>query len=201
MVNRENIKLALNSKLLVRVEDTNAKECTSRYHDGKEYRYAVIRCENGAPGWLYLPVDAHIAIRRANVSPGDDVELLKTMRMGVPQFGVTIVGDASSAAFDALPASPETARPQALPTPAVQTQRSPAVQPYNRGAVAVAAQPAPADGANTALGKRCFRAAVDVLAEARQYAIDTYQWDLEVNAEDVRALGISFLIGEQRGGR
>jgi hypothetical protein len=201
-MNRDNIKLAINTKLIVRFEDLNAKECTSKYHDDKEYRYSVLRADTGAAAFLYVLVDCHLAIRRANVSAGDDVELLKTMRMGQAQYGVTILGDAYTDAettrvMRTAPASapgvyaPASAPRQALP------QQQPAA---TRGATALApvAQPIAEVHPLEQIMARCFvvggRALWTAYTELQALGCNYDQPTIE----DARAAGISMFIERTR---
>ncbi len=201
-MNRENLKLAVNTKLIVRIEDMNAKECTSRFHDGIEYRYSVMRAENGLAAFLYLPVDGHLAMRRANVSAGDDVELIKTMRMGQAQYGVTILGDATEPPSAQAPPprgdepQPQTAR---LVAPAPPRQAPP--QPITRGAVALA--PTPAQAINVVhpmeqLMTRCFVVGGRALWTAyNELKAAGCEYD-QPTIEDARAAGISMFIEKTR---
>lgn len=192
-MNRENLKLAVNTKLIVRIEDMNAKECTSRYHDGIEYRYSVMRAENGLAAFLYLPVDGHLAMRRANLSAGDDVELIKTMRMGQAQYGVTILGDAT----EPYEPQPQTAR---LVAPAPPRQALPP-QPQSRGAVALApvpVQPIAEVHPLEQIMTRCFVVGGRALWTAyNELKAAGCEYD-QPTIEDARAAGISMFIERTR---
>jgi hypothetical protein len=190
---RENIKLAVNTKLTVRIEDTNVKECTSRFHDDKEYRYSVLRADTGAAAFLYVLVDCHLAIRRANVSAGDDVVLLKTMRMGQPQYSVTILGDAHT---DAETTHVTRTAPVSAPRQAPPPQQAAAT----RGATALAPvlQPVAEVHPLEQIMTRCFvvggRALWNAYTELQALGCNYDQPTIE----DARAAGISMFIERTR---
>lgn len=176
-MNRENLNLnKTNSKLVVRFEDMSSKECRSNFHDDKEYRYSVQRADTGAAAFLYVKVDAHLAIRRANVRADDEVELVKTMRMGEPHYSVTILSDANTDAEPTRVVRPAPAR-QAL---------APIAQPVE--------QVHPAEQLVT----RCFvvggRSLWNAWKELQSLGCDYDQPTIE----DARAAGISLFIDRSR---
>lgn len=192
------IKLITNVPCVFTLESNSGKESSSQFSDGVEYMYSVV-CQ-GEESILYLPVDGELAIRRSGAQAGDEVQLTKTMQNNRAVFTVRIFSDAHLAVPTPPPAMPRAYAPAPRPveTPGVrmlapQSQIAPA--PHSVAPIVHE------DGNNTALAKRCFTAAIDVLAHAKAYGQEKYAMPLNFNEEDVRALGISFLIGAQKGGR
>ena len=196
---KSKIKLVTGVPCRFTLENDKPREMSSKFTDGVEYMYSVVH--QGEQSILFLPVDGMLAIKRVGAQEGDEVELTKATAQ---DRSIVYQCRRFSDAHLAMPAPPPAPRPapetqgvrmlaprsQVVPSPiyapAAQTQAAPA--------------PVQTDGANTALAKRCFRAAIDVLVDARAYG-QQHQVELTFNEEDVRALGITFLIGEQKAGR
>jgi hypothetical protein len=208
-MNRQILKPQVDVPLVVLLDKgPEGKETTSQRGD-LQFQYTV----NDDSCVMWLPPEARAAIMRSGAQAGDTVQLVKSLRGKNAFWNAQVLPDAA----EPPPPPPANTRLVA-PRPAYAYQPNnendefakvdPRYSQPNGRAQAGAARlnPPPtaaatqADGLNTAAGKRCFQAAIDVLAAARHYAQETYHWDLEVNAEDVRALGISFLIGERNGG-
>jgi hypothetical protein len=89
-MNKPKIKLIANVPCALTLENPHGKETTSQFHDGVEYMYNVI-CQ-GEPSVLFLPADGSLAITRLAPRPGDEIELLKTLRSNRPFFQARHVG-------------------------------------------------------------------------------------------------------------
>ena len=191
---RENIRPALNQKLVLRVEDTRTKEYKSNFHDAIDYRYAV-KTANGNSAFLYVPVDGHLAIRRANVADGDDIQLIKAKVGGEVVFTVMVLGDSHDARGGGR-AQPETRQAQparpALPARVyVDDSGTPA-------AVAPIAQPIKAVHPLEDTMQRCFLVAGRALWHAyEELTAQGCAYDVPT-IEDARAAGISMFIERTR---
>jgi hypothetical protein len=173
---RENLRLKMTQPITCVVEETNAKETTSQYQDGVQWRYSV-RTQNG-PAYLYLDVDAHIAVRHAKVVPGDEIEIVKLMRAGKLTYNVRVVSDAHE--------QPETRYDQREPEPEPQPIRT--VQPLAVRQPVVEVNPTEAMMQSLLVisGRANMNAYKQLIAEG--FIVDAPLWD------DIRSNAISMFI-------
>ena len=181
MQRRQIIKPQMDVPIVVKLD--SRPEGTER--DGKfgvDYQYIV----NDDRGVMWLPREARDQLVRCGAQQGDEVQIVKSMRGRVSLFSVQVVPDSDP--LDEPPTPPRTNGHPAVPG-----------QPRTNGH-ALAQQtrtvaPSPAAG-NMATGYLC--SAIDAAVEAAAYAKEKHGWPLQFDAEQVRRLAITLMIGAQR---
>lgn len=199
-MNKPKIKLITNVPCAMVLENPHGKETSSKFHDGVEYMYSVI-CQ-GEASVLFLPVDGTLAINRLQPRPGDEVEMLKTMRNNRVEYQARVISR------DAEPPPPQRQQPAPYERQAGQPVRMLAPQsqirsepaPFPPSPAALAERPSPVNTVHpleelmtrclVVAGRSVWRAYVE-LTEAG-CAFD------KPMIEDVRALGITMYIERTR---
>jgi hypothetical protein len=206
-MNREKIKLVTNVPLVIDLEDLGT-ETSSRSNEGVEYRY---NCNHsGSPSMIYLPVDGHLAVKRAGAQPGGRIEIAKTLVQNRPRFEVRLFSDAHLAIETPVETpAPFAPRPPA-PAPREIRMVAPAAprpqqhQPYTNGAAAPQVayrMEKPEVHPLQEMMTRCLEVGYPanqnayLALRAQGIEIDPPTW------EDVRSTGTSFFTQRMKGDR
>ena len=194
MTQREKVRFTTNVPFIVLLEQVEGREATSSYN-GREYRYNVV--QHRRPHILYLPPEGANALRRAAPNVGDEVELLKAIRDGQPEWSARVLSDAQ----EPLP-SQEQAREVQAPAPHYSGQPERPSAPHSSAPAKPQTDGSARSGPRSTaqLATRCMFVAFDVMMATEQYAASKGV-TLEFNEEDIRALALSIYIGKTREGR
>lgn len=169
---RQIIRLQLDVPIVVKLDSKpEGREKDGKY--GVDYEYFV----NDDRGVLYLPRDARDQLVRCGAQPGDDVQIVKSMRGRASVFSVQVLPDAQE------PAPPPPNNVRQLP-PARTTNNA---QPEQH-------RPA----AQWMTGALC--AAIDASMAAANYAKGRGM-ELKFNEEDIRSMAATMYIQASKAGR
>lgn len=221
---REVIKLQTDVPVVVLLDyGPEGKEVKGQF--GVQYQFTL----NNDSAVMWIDPQARDALRRSGAQAGDEVEILKQQKGKAVSYGVRLVSDAQPSAPAARPA-PRGAKASGLPArayyPAVPGNGAApapaqAIEQQARTAeyvtrelksarVGEPARPAPEASAPqqprqpevhpiTEQLAKCLRSAVDACKQAQDYAREQ-QLGIQFTSEDVRAIGLSVYIGQQRNG-
>lgn len=191
---REIVRITPNTPAIVKL-DFGPEGIEREGKFGVQYQYTL----NDDCGVMWLPAEGRNALIRSGAEAGDSVRILKTAK----GFDVRVISDAAELEAGEPEPEPEP-EPERKPPARIHTPGKLPAKLYDTNGRAVAAPAkAPARPAETwplaEVSKSLFRVAVEVLADAKQYAAEI-GLDIEPTANDVNKLGMSFLIQRSRNG-
>ena len=195
------------------------KETTSPKSGKTQYQYTL----NGDACVMWIDPQCRDALIRSGARAGDDVQFVKLGNGKTTSYDVQVVTAGEAAAPAARPAvrqtmplpasayyQPTLAGNGAAPAPAQAIERQARTAQYvtrelKTASVGAPTQPAPEQPRQAEVHPiteqlaKCLRSAIDACKQAQDYAREQ-QFGIQFTSEDVRAIGLSVYIGQQRNG-